>query len=311
MRPGALILNVARGGVVDEAAVADALRAGTLGGAAVDVWEQEPPVDSPLLDAPRTLLTPHLGASTHEAQVRVAVEAAQQVIDVLEGRAARYAVNAPLLTPETAHAIAPYLGLTETLARFLAQFTRGGVRSLVVEVGGEIARYDVASLTAAAVRGLLEGSTTERVNLINAEFLAKARGLAVEERKVAEAGSFASLVTLTGETDAGPTTVAGTLVNGEAHLTRINDYWLDMTPTPWMLVTNHRDEPGTMGRIGLMLGEANINISAMHLARSAPRQDALMLLALDDDVPEAVTERIREHPAVLDVWVLHLDSERS
>ena len=193
LRPGSIILNVARGGVVDEAAVAEALISGHLGGAGIDVFEHEPPTDSPLLDAPNTLLTPHLGASTAEAQILVAEEIAAQVLDVLEGRSARYAVNAPLLTPETARAIAPYLPLAEILGRFFAQFSRGGVRTLTLEIAGELAEHDGSPLTAAALRGLLETATTERVNLVNAGALAKARGITVVERKTPDAGAFAAL----------------------------------------------------------------------------------------------------------------------
>src|SRR6478609_6693124 len=179
LKPGSIVLNVARGGVVDEAALADALRAGHLGGAGIDVFEHEPPTDSPLLDAPNTLLTPHLGASTAEAQILVAEEVASQVLDVLAGRSARYAVNAPLLTPETARAIAPYLPLAEILGRFFAQFSRGGVRTLTFEIAGELAEFYGTPLTAAVLRGLLETSITERVNLVNAGALAKARGITV------------------------------------------------------------------------------------------------------------------------------------
>ena len=188
MKPGAIVLNVARGGILDEQAVADALRSGQLGGAGVDVFVDEPPVGSPLLDAPNTLLTPHLGASTAEAQILVSEEVAAQIIDVLDGRSARYAVNAPLLTPETARAIAPYLPLAETLGRFFAQFSRGGVKTLHLEIAGELAEFDGAPLTAAVLRGILETSITERVNLVNAMALAKARGIAVVERRTPDAG---------------------------------------------------------------------------------------------------------------------------
>ncbi len=196
MRPGAILLNVARGGLVDEAAVADALREGRLAGAGFDVFEHEPPVDSPLLDAPNTILTPHLGASTEEAQVLVAEEVADQVLDVLAGRPARYAVNAPLLTPETAQAIAPYLPLAEVLGRFFRQFARAGVRTLTLEIAGDLAEFEGAPLTAAVLRGLLEESTTERVNLVNAAALARARGITLVERKTPDAGAFAALLSL-------------------------------------------------------------------------------------------------------------------
>ncbi|MCU0504849.1 MAG: phosphoglycerate dehydrogenase, partial [Chloroflexi bacterium] len=152
MKPTAFLLNVARGGVVDEEALAAALAAGTIAGAAVDVFASEPPTGSPLLDAPDAVLTPHLGASTAEAQVRVAVEAAQQVVDVLEGRSARYAVNAPLLTPETARALAPYLPLAQAMGSFLAQYVRGGVDGIAVEVSGELAANDTSQVAAAALR---------------------------------------------------------------------------------------------------------------------------------------------------------------
>ena len=310
LRPGAIVLNVARGGVVDEVALAEALQSGHLAGAGIDVFEHEPPTGSPLLDAPNTLLTPHLGASTAEAQILVSEEVAAQVLDVLDGRSARYAVNAPLLTPETARAIAPYLPLAEILGRFFVQFSRGGVRSLTLEIAGELADHDGTPLTAAVLRGLLETSTTERVNLVNAGALAKARGITVIEHKTPDAGAFAALLTLSGETGRGTTVVAGTVAAGEPRITRLDDYRLDMAPADSMLITRHMDRPGTVGRVGIMLGEADINISAMHLARTRPREDAFMILALDDDVPEAVSEAIRQQEAVRDLWTIRLGNTR-
>jgi D-3-phosphoglycerate dehydrogenase len=306
LKPGSIVLNVARGGVIDEAAIAEALHSGQLAGAGIDVFEHEPPTGSPLLEAPNTLLTPHLGASTVEAQILVAEEVAAQVLDVLDGRSARYAVNAPLLTPETARAIAPYLPLAEILGRFFAQFSRGGVRILTLEIAGDLAPYDGTPLTAAVLRGLLETTTTERVNLVNAGALAKARGITVVERKTPDAGAFAALLTLSGETGGRTTVVAGTVAAGEPRITRLDDYRLDMAPADTMLITRHMDRPGTVGRVGIMLGEADVNISSMHLARSRPREDALMILALDDDVPEAVSEAIRSQDAVRDLWTIRL-----
>ena len=311
LKPGVMLINVARGGVYDEAALAQALKDGKVAGAAIDVYETEPPAaDNPLLSAPNTVLTPHLGALTAEAQLRVAEEACEQVVDVLAGRSARYAVNAPLLTPETSRAIAPYLPLTVILGRIAAQYLRGGVKTLTVDVAGDLAEHDASQLTAAALRGILEEATTERVNLINAGFLAKNRGLTVDERKTHDAGSFASMVTLTVSGDKGTTTVGGTIANGEPRLVRIDDNWLDMAPTPQMVVTRHQDKPGTMGRIGLILGEAEINISSMTLARTPASKTALMLLAVDDEVTDAVVAQIKNHPAVLDVWSIHAATER-
>jgi D-3-phosphoglycerate dehydrogenase len=312
LRPGSIVLNVARGGIVDEAAVAEALASGHLAGAGFDVFETEPPTDSPLLGAPNTLLTPHLGASTAEAQVAVAEEVAAQVLDVLEGRSARYAVNAPLVTPETAQAIGPYLPLAEILGRFFAQFSRGGVRTLTLEIAGELAEHDGSPLVAATLRGLLETVTTERVNLVNAGALAKARGLTVVERKTPDAGAYAAQLTLSSDGSPGGRgiTVGGTVAGGEPRITRLGGYRLDMEPVDVMLITRHSDKPGMVGRIGAMLGAADVNISAMHLARTRPREDALMILALDDDVPPDVEAAIRGEDAVLDLWTIRLGRDR-
>ncbi len=309
LKPGSIVLNVARGGILDEAAVAEALASGHLGGAGIDVFENEPPTGSPLLDAPNTLLTPHLGASTEEAQVAVAEEVAVQVLDVLDGRSARYAVNAPLLTPETARAIAPYLPLAEVLGRFFAQLSRGGVTSLTLEIAGELAEHDASPLTAAVLRGLLETATTERVNLVNAGALAKARGITVIERKTPDAGAYSSQLTVSGDA-AGSLIVGGTVAGGEPRITRLGGYRLDMAPAEVMLISRHTDKPGMVGAIGAMLGEADVNISAMHLARTRPREDALMILALDDDVPPAIEQAIQAHDAVLELWTIRLGRER-
>ena len=302
MRPGAFVLNVARGGIVDEAALARALVDGRLGGAALDVFVSEPLRGSPLLDAPNTVLTPHLGASTEEAQLRVAIEAAEQVLEVLAGRPARYAVNAPLLTPETEKAVAPFLPLARTLGQFYAQFARR-FDDLTLEVSGEIAAHDAQPLVAAALSGLLGTVSEERVNVVNAAHIARSRGISLAERRRPNADRYPSLLTI-----AGSASVSGTVAaDGEPRVVRLGEYWVDIPPASSMLVTRHRDRPGTMGRIGLMLGESDVNISGMHLARASARGDALMVLALDDPVPAGVAERIRREEAVLDLWVIRLE----
>jgi D-3-phosphoglycerate dehydrogenase len=302
MKPSAFLLNVARGGVIDEADLAAALKAGRIAGAGIDVYTAEPPTGNPLLDAPNTVLTPHLGASTEEAQVAVAEEVAEQILEVLDGRPAKYAVNAPLLTPETAQAIAPYLPLAETLGQFAAQMVPAAPRTLTIEIAGEPAAYDASSLVAAVLRGLLEATTEERVNLVNAGTLAKARGITVVERKTPDGGAFASLLTVTAEADGGSITVAGTVARGEPRLVRLGEHAMDLAPAPHMLITNHQDRPGTVGRVGVLLGQADVNISSMTLARSAPRADAFMVLALDDDPPAEVVAAIKADDAVIDVW---------
>jgi D-3-phosphoglycerate dehydrogenase len=306
MKPGAFVLNVARGGIVDEAALADALREGRLAGAGIDVFDQEPPPGSPLLDAPSTVLTPHLGASTAEAQVAVAEEVAEQILDVLAGHPARYAVNAPLLSAEAERTIGPFLPLAETLGKFLAQFARSGVGNLTVELAGDLARAETGPLTAAVLRGILEMATTERVNLVNAGLLAKARGISVIERKTADASGFSAAITVSTAGSGGTFAVGGTVAGGEQRIVRLNDYRLDMAASELILITRHRDRPGTIGRLGGLLGTADVNINAMHVARTAPRADALMVLTVDDDVSPALEAAIRADEGVMDLWVIRL-----
>jgi D-3-phosphoglycerate dehydrogenase len=309
MQPGAFVLNVARGGIVDEAALAAALRENRIGGAGIDVFEQEPPTGSPLLDAPNTVLTPHLGASTVEAQVAVAEEIAEQVLDVLDGRPAQFAVNAPLLSAEAEQTIGPYLPLAETLGRFLAQFARGGVGTLTIELAGDLARTESGPVTAAALRGLLETSTTERVNLVNAAILAKARGISVVERKTADAGGFSAAITLRASASGAhraEAAVGGTLAGGEMRIVRLNGYRLDMAAEDRMLITRHQDRPGTIGRLGQLLGRADVNISSMHVARTAPRADALMIVSVDEDVSPELEAAIRADEGVVELWNIRL-----
>ncbi|TME13262.1 MAG: phosphoglycerate dehydrogenase [Chloroflexi bacterium] len=314
MKPGAFVLNVARGGIVDEPALAAALRESRLGGAGIDVFENEPPAGSPLLDASNTVLTPHLGASTVEAQVAVAEEIAEQVLEVLDGRPARYAVNAPLLSAEAEQTIGPYLPLAETLGRFLAQFARAGVGTLTIELAGDLARTESGPVTAAALRGVLETSTTERVNLVNAAILAKARGISVVERKTADAGGFSAAITLRGTVSGsgrgGEVAVGGTLAGGEMRIVRLNAYRLDMAAEDRMLITRHHDRPGTIGRLGQLLGRADVNISSMHVARSAPREDALMVVSVDDDISPELEAAIRADEGVQDLWTIRLGNHR-
>jgi len=305
MKPTAYLVNVARGGLIDETALAEALREGQLGGAAIDVFENEPPTGSPLLDAPNTVLTPHLGASTEEAQTKVAEEVVSQMLDVLAGRSARYVVNAPLVPAETAAALAPFLPLARTLGQFYAQFAPSSAGPLTLEIAGEIADHDSAPLTAAALAGLLADATDERVTTVNAPLLARERGLNLVASRTHESTRYPSVITLRGPAGAAAS-VAGTVAGEEQRLVQLDDFWVDMAPAPWMLVTRHRDLPGTMGRIGLMLGEADVNISAMHLGRDEPRGDAVMVLALDDPVPDEVAQQIRDQEAVIDLWLIRL-----
>jgi D-3-phosphoglycerate dehydrogenase len=270
----------------------------------VDVYSSEPPAeDNPLLKAPNIILTPHLGASTAEAQTRVAVEAAEQVRDVLAGRSARYAINAPMLSPEMADALAPYLPLARTLGQFYAQFSKD-VSDLTLEVSGELSDYDAGPLIAAALGGILEQHTEERVNVVNAGALAKARGINLSSRHTLDAGRFSSLLTLSGP----ERSVSGTVsFGGELRLVALDGYEVDLAPAAHMLVSRHQDRPGAIGTVGQAMAEADINISNMHLGRSDKRSIAFMILALDEEVPASLAEQISSYEGMLDVWHISLD----
>ena len=223
--------------------------------------------------------------------------------EVLAGRSARYAINAPMLTPETADALGPYIPLARTLGQFYAQFSEE-LSDLTLEVAGELSEFDAGALVAAALGGILEQHTEERVNTVNASALAKARGIHLSTHHTQEAGRFSSLLTLKG----GEHSVAGTVSFGdEPRLIALDGYEVDLAPAAHMLVSRHQDRPGAIGTVGRIMGEADINISNMHLGRSDKRSIAFMILALDEEVPESVAEAVRSYEGMLDVWLVNLD----
>ena len=284
VKPTACIINCARGGVVDEDAVAAALHDGTLAGAAFDVFSEEPPRGSPLIAAPRSVLTPHLGASTVEAQTSVSVDIADQVIAVLEGRMSKYAVNAPHALPE----LIPYIRMSSIVGSFASQLMDGQIRKVNVRYAGDLQEANCEPLKAGAIKGILEHATEERVNLVNAELIARQRGLRIAEETDSECENYANLLTVTLETDTGTTTVSGTVRDGVTRIVRINDFWMDISLTErHFLVCDHVDGPGLVGAIGTVLGQASINISSMHLGRLAPRGKALFVMALDEPLGDA------------------------
>jgi D-3-phosphoglycerate dehydrogenase len=206
------------------------------------------------------------------------------------------------MTPETADALSPYLPLARTLGQFYAQFA-GSLSGLTLEVAGAVAEFDSAPLVAAALGGIIETHTEERVNVVNAPALAKARGIDLAVHKTSASGRYSSLLTLRGDRS-----VAGTVASGESRLVALDGYEIDLAPAAHMLVSRHEDRPGAIGLVGQTLGEADVNISAMHLGRSDKRSIAFMILALDEQVPEAALERIRSYDAMLDVWLIALDA---
>jgi D-3-phosphoglycerate dehydrogenase / 2-oxoglutarate reductase len=310
-KPGAFVLNVARGGIVDESALGDALTAGHLAGAAVDVFSTEPmPHDSPLRAAPNVVLTPHLGASTAEAQDRVGLEMAEQVLMALGGVTPPYAVNAPSVAPETQPRLRPYVELGRRLAILARQLAPGAFDSVSLTYAGEIAAGECAPIRTAAIAGILEAVTDQRVNAVNADVVAHERGLTVRETRTASSEPWASLVELSvGPADGDPTlSLAGSTAHGRPHLAGLDGFAIDAELAGIMLVTRHQDRPGIVGRVGTILADAGINISSLELSRLSEHGNAMMFVAVDDPVDAVLLERIRAADGIVDASVVELPS---
>jgi D-3-phosphoglycerate dehydrogenase len=296
MKPTARLVNCARGGIVDEQALADALTAGTIAGAALDVYAKEPlEADSPLRGVQdRLILTPHLGASTAEAQENVSIDVAEQIRDVLLGLPARSAVNIPGLTPEVMERLRPHLQLAETLGLLLSQMAGGSVQELEVRLQGEFANHPSQPLVVAALKGLLSTALGERINYVNASLEAKGRGIHVLQVKDDSSRDFAGgSLQLTSRGSQGSHTVTGAVfADGELRITTIDEFPVNVAPSRHMLFTRHRDMPGIIGQLGSLLGEHNVNIASMQVGRRIVRGDAVMVLSLDDPIPPSLLAHI-------------------
>jgi len=302
VKPTVRIINTARGGLIDDEALAKAIKEKKVAGAAIDVFPTEPCTQSILFEDDNIIVTPHLGASTTEAQAMAAIDVAEQVVDILQGQPPRYPVNAPFIPSETLSALAPFIKVAATLGRLVSQLAEGQTNTVQIQYEGEISNYDTNTLKAAVLGGLLEGVSEERINLVNASILATRRGLTVVEQKESACENYASLITVEVTTSAGVTIGAGTVIHGESHIVRVNKFWMDIVPTGgYFLFCNHKDQPGLIGAAGKITGDADINISAMHLSRLKPRGDALMILALDEPLPEEKQQQILSLPDVYSV----------
>jgi len=307
VKPTVRIINTARGGIIDEEALAKAVKNKKVAGAAIDVFSTEPATESVLFDSDNIIVTPHLGASTAEAQVMAARDVAEQVIDVLNGHPARYSVNAPFIPAEMLAVLAPFMQVASTAGRLLSQMVERQVSAVQIKYEGEIASYDTNALKAAALGGLLEQVSEEKVNLVNANLVAARRGLKVAEEKEPTCENYASLITIEATTSTGATTVAGTVMRKEVHIVRVNNYWFDIVPTGgYFLFCDHRDRPGLIGAVGKITGDADINISAMHVSRLKPRGQALMILAVDEPLPEEQCQQLLSIPDIYTAKVVKL-----
>jgi len=305
MKPTARLVNTARGGVVDEAALCDALQSGSLAAAAADVFEHEPAGNSPLLSLPNFVATPHIAASTAEAQASVAFDVAEEVAAVLAGDMPRYAVNAPALPPEELAYLRPFAELTERLASLHRQLFGGRISAIELDCEGELAEHDVNLLVASAIRGVLQPFTEDRINAVNARLMASSRGVRLIERRSPAHGSYASLVTLRMHGHE----LAGTVLMGELRAVRIDSFRVDLVPEGRFLVSRHEDRPGVVGSFGTILGQHDVNIASMQVGRDAPRGNAMMILAVDDPVGDDVLARLREVVGMSDLRYVELGED--
>ena len=307
VKPTTRIINTARGELIDEEALVQAVKEKRITGAAIDVFSSEPTTESILFAEDNIITTPHLGASTTEAQAMAAQDIARQIVDIFQGRPARYAVNAPFISVEALSVLTPFIRVAATAGKLAGQLVEGQMATIQIEYNGDISSYDTNALKAATLGGILEEISEERVNLVNANMVATQRGLTVVEQKEATCENYASLVTVKITTNTGVTTVAATIIRGTPHIVRVNSYWIDIVPTgSYFLLCDHRDRPGLIGAVGRITGDIDINISSMHVSRLTPREQALMILSIDEPLPETQMQQILSLPDIYSAKLVRL-----
>lgn len=306
MKKTTYIVNCARGGIVDEKALFEALSSGRIAGAALDVFEKEPPLESPLLKLESIVLTPHLGASTVEAQLNASVIACEEVVNVLQNRAAKNVVNMPVLAPEALEGLKNFIPLAERLGRFAIQLAKGRVSDVDVTYAGGLKDFqDLGVLTNALLCGLLAPILTEGINLFNAPIIARNRGIRVTEGKREGSERYQNLIDLKVRTDVLETTIKGTVLGGEeARIVEVEGYLLDLIPRGKILLVRHEDRPGMIGKVAMALGERGINIGSMQVGRREVGELQLMVLTVDQEVDQKVLDEVKEIAGVERVQTL-------
>ena len=308
MKDGVMIVNCARGGIINENDLAEALQSGKVASAAFDVFEQEPvSSDNPLLGLDNFVCTPHIGASTEEAQENVAIGIAEQFVDYFKRGISRGAVNVPSVAPEVLPQLQPYLLLAERMGRFQAQLLEGGVKAVTVEYSGEVAQLAVAPITVAVLKGLLAPILEDVINFVNAPIVAKERGIEVKEVKSSDAGDFTSLIRI--KVDAGPKThsLAGTLFHKQdPRIVEINQFQVEVVSEGQMILIDNVDRPGVIGMVGKVLGEHNVNIAQMQCSRVERGESALLIIGLDGPPSPKAIDLLKTEKDLLSVRLVDL-----
>jgi D-3-phosphoglycerate dehydrogenase / 2-oxoglutarate reductase len=308
LKPGVRLINCARGGIIDEKALAEAIQKGQVKGAALDVFDQEPPSkDNPLLSLPQVIVTPHLGAATEEAQVKVAQELAETIRDYFLQGTVRNAVNLPAMGAEEYRELEPYILLSEKLGKFISQLAEEAVKELKITYAGDISQKNATPLTLAALKGFLSPILDMEVNLINAPHLARERGVKWVETKTSQTEDFTSLITISASTGKTKLSVSGTLLaKNSPRIVMIDEQPVDVVPGGTLVVYTNVDRPGVIGFIGTLLGENKINIASMQVGRKSSGGEAVTVVNVDTDVPEKVLKQIREFSGITHVRCVKL-----
>ncbi len=299
-KKGVVLLNCARGGIINEKDLMEALNSGQVGAAALDVFEVEPPVDNPLVGHENVVCTPHLGASTEEAQENVAVAVAEQIVDYLVHGTIRNAVNFPSIPADQVTTLQPWINLADLMGSFTCQLFEDGIQELTIEYRGDVTGLNCQPITIAAIKGLLNPILLETVNFVNAPFIAKERGIEVKETRSKDSGDYQSLIVLKVRSAKKETSVEGTLFSKkDPRIVKIDKCTVEILPEGPMLVMQNNDMPGVIGNIGTTLGNAGINIARMHFGRESVGGRALSVVNIDSPASDAVLEEIRNLPNIL------------